>query len=125
MMFSMTKYKLTATAIPAFVTEASATLQTQGDQPLFKFTLKELEPVIKTWLWQLSQPEVSQEQPKEPEKYLTRRDMANLLRLSLVTLDKYIANGTIRSKKLGRRILFEPGECDRVMGMMANNTFKR
>ena len=125
MMFSMTKYKLTATAIPAFVTEASATLQTQGDQPLFKFTLKELEPVIKTWLWQLSQPEVSQEQPKEPEKYLTRRDMANLLRLSLVTLDKYIANGTIRSKKLGRRILLEPGECDRVRGMMGNNTFKR
>lgn len=122
----MTKYKLTATGdIPEFVHQANTLIDQRGDEPLFKFTLREYDTLNQYYQWRASNPQHELKKPEEPKRYLTRRDMANLLRLSLVTLDKYIANGTIRSKKLGRRILFEPGECDRVMGMMANNTFKR
>ena len=49
------------------------------------------------------------EQEKQPE-YLTRKQTANKLHLSLGTLDQYVKCGLIKSYKIGHRVLFKTDE---------------
>lgn len=52
---------------------------------------------------------LQKEQENKPE-YLTRKQTAERLHLSLGTLDKYVKNGLITSFKIGHRVLFKTDE---------------
>jgi len=116
------KLVLSATAAPDFVTEATATIRQYGNFPLYTLTIKQLESVFKTWIWQLSQPP-----PKsmEPERYLTRSEVAKILNLSLPTLTKYCELGLITARKVGTRYLFSPEEVAAAVEKINTNTLKR
>lgn len=46
-------------------------------------------------------------QPKEPSpKYLTRQEVAGLLKISLPTLNAYTRKGIIKSSRVGIRVLY-------------------
>ncbi|MFV0189736.1 MULTISPECIES: helix-turn-helix domain-containing protein [Empedobacter] len=61
---------------------------------------------------------------KQPE-YLTRRQTASKLHLSLGTLDQYVKSGLITSYKIGHRVLFKSNEInDSLFQSIQNQKFK-
>ena len=50
------------------------------------------------------------EERENSTKYLTRKETANKLHLSLTTLDSYVKNGIIPCHKIGHRVLFKLDE---------------
>lgn len=46
----------------------------------------------------------------KPDKYLTRKEVAEQLRVSLVSIDKAVADGRLHSHRLGGRILFRESD---------------
>ena len=49
-------------------------------------------------------------QPKEEPKYLTRKEAATLIHITLPTLRKWVLNGTIQERRIGSRILYSEDE---------------
>ena len=50
--------------------------------------------------------------PKTDTKYLTRRETAHRLRISLVTLTDWVNPGKIRAHKIGGRVLFRDSDVE-------------
>ncbi len=50
------------------------------------------------------------EERENSTKYLTRKETAKKLHLSLTTLDSYVKNGIIPCHKIGHRVLFKLDE---------------
>lgn len=48
--------------------------------------------------------------PKDQPEYLTRRQAANVLHLSLTTLDTYTRIGILKAKKVGHRVLYRASD---------------
>lgn len=48
----------------------------------------------------------NKEPPPLPQEYLTRAQVSRLLSISLVSLGKYVKNGSIPAKRLNNRVLF-------------------
>jgi excisionase family DNA binding protein len=48
-------------------------------------------------------------------QYLTRKEAARLLKITLPTLWEWVKSGKIRSYKIGRRVLFKPQEIDEML----------
>ena len=51
-------------------------------------------------------------QPKEPTEYLTRSDMAQMLKIDLSTLHNWTKKGKLRSYALGNRVYYKRHEVD-------------
>lgn len=51
--------------------------------------------------------------PSVPKFLLSRREAAQSLSISLRTLDYLIADGKLTVRRIGRRVLIEPGELER------------
>lgn len=61
---------------------------------------------------------------KQPE-FLTRKQTADKLHLSLGTLDQYVKSGLITSYKIGHRVLFKSDEInDSLFQSIKNQKFK-
>jgi hypothetical protein len=89
--------------IPSFLELSATTLSELGANPLFSISLTKLEPVLKTWIWEVLQ----EVQPKEEgTKYLTRKEACEMLHVSLPTLTRYSELGLIPAKRIGFRILY-------------------
>lgn len=67
----------------------------------FQFTPEDLQT-----LRGLIREELQAMQPKET-KYLSRKEAADKLKISLPTLSSWVNKGMIRQSKLGNRVLFE------------------
>ena len=61
---------------------------------------------------------IPQSQPQEPDRYLTRREAADLLGVSIISLDRYRHNGFLPSYRIGRRILFRESEINNAIEKM-------
>lgn len=54
-------------------------------------------------------------QPKEPEDFLTRLEVAKLLKISLVTVHQWSNTGILKRYKVGRRTYFSRKEINETM----------
>lgn len=54
-------------------------------------------------------------QPKEPERWLTRKETAKLLKISLVCLHDWVNKEIIKAYKLGNRTYFNQKEIEKVL----------
>lgn len=62
---------------------------------------------------------------KKGNEYLTRKQVANKLHLSLGTLDVYVKKGLINSYKIGHRVLFKSDEINEsLFEKIQNQKFK-
>ncbi len=52
------------------------------------------------------------------EEFLGRRDVANIFKVSLVTIDAWRRKGILKPYKIGKRILFKRSELDRSLRIM-------
>jgi excisionase family DNA binding protein len=57
-------------------------------------------------------------------KYLSRKETALLLKITLTTLRDWVKSGKIRAHKIGRRVLFKPKEIDEMLGEQLKNVRK-
>lgn len=48
--------------------------------------------------------------PKDPEVYLTRKEVSNLLTVSLVTLNKWNKTGRLKAYGIGKRVLYKQSD---------------
>jgi len=53
---------------------------------------------------------VIKEKPPTKEAYLTRKETAAKLRISLPTLGEYVKKGILKSAKIGSRVLFDEAD---------------
>ena len=51
-------------------------------------------------------------QPKQPTEYLSRKDVAAMLGVSLVTVSEWTKKGLLRSFKLGNRVYYKRNEVE-------------
>jgi excisionase family DNA binding protein len=68
--------------------------------------LQEIEKIIERRLQGISQ------QTSKPSEYLTRKEVARLLRVSLPTIHEWTSSGFLISHKIGNRVLFKPEEVE-------------
>ena len=54
----------------------------------------------------------SQLQPKEPVHYLTRRQVAEMFAISLVTVNEWRKKGILKAYKIGNRVYFKRNEVE-------------
>lgn len=59
------------------------------------------------------------------EKYASRKEVSERLRISLPTLNSYIKQGKIKSYRIGRRILFKWDEVENVLEEITSSKYKR
>jgi excisionase family DNA binding protein len=51
-------------------------------------------------------------EPRRPKTYLSRAEVSTLLNVSLVTLNKWNKNGTLKAVGLGGRVLYRQEDID-------------
>lgn len=54
--------------------------------------------------------ELSLINPKETQRYLSRQEVANLLKISLPTLNEYTRTGIIKGSRIGSRVLYDEAD---------------
>ena len=63
--------------------------------------------------------------PDFPKTYLTRKETAKLLQISLVTLNAWSKNGIIQSYRIGGRIRYKLTEIDEALKEVKNLKYRR
>ena len=58
-------------------------------------------------------------------KYLNRFEVADLLRISLPTLNNWSKSGIVQSYRIGNRILYKTEEIDQAVQVVKNLKYKR
>lgn len=90
------------------MTEANDIERVCADNPIFTLTVRQLKTLFTAWLHDQPAPVEA-----EPLRYLSRKEAAERLGISLVTLDKYCKLGILTRHKVGSRYLFDQGEIDK------------
>ncbi len=57
--------------------------------------------------------------------YLTREEVAKLLRISLPTLHDWTKTGTIKAYRIGRRVLYKENEVNSSLHSIISNKYKK
>jgi len=60
-----------------------------------------------------------------PKKYLTKKETAALLRMSLPTIQRLTASGKIKGSRIGRRILYSADEIQEAMKRIETLKYNR
>ena len=60
-----------------------------------------------------------------PEQYLTRKETAKLLQISLVTLRDWSVKGILQSYKIGGRIRYKKSDLDEALKAQKNLKYRR
>lgn len=82
--------------------------------------LDKIGQLIDTKIWDIQQPT-----GKNQSKLISRREAANLLQISLPTLDDYTKRGLLNSYRIGRRILFKREEVEQSLIQRNFGKFKK
>lgn len=69
--------------------------------------------------------ENSRQEANQSEKYVTREEVSQRLRISLPTLNTLTKSGTINSYRIGRRVLYKWDEVDAILQEVTSTKYKR
>ena len=86
--------------------------------------IEQLEPLLKSWIRDCMNYGPSTD-TSNPPKYLTRSEVAAILRISLVTLDKYRKLGIIPWLLMGGNVRFRSEDLDEAFKTIANIKHQR
>lgn len=83
--------------------------------------LSEALPAIETWLRNAVRDEVERaleadHKKQKPTKQYSREETAKLLNISKITLWSMEKKGDIKAVRIGRRVLFDESEINRILG---------
>lgn len=80
---------------------------------------------IETLLLDIKHQPKQAEPTEKPTGLLTRREVAQKLRITLVTLDKYTKAGTLQSYKIGGQIRYKAAEIEKAFEQVKNAKYRR
>ncbi|MCE5347116.1 MAG: helix-turn-helix domain-containing protein [Bacteroidales bacterium] len=84
--------------------------------------LKKLfKEVLEEKLSQLPKPEIK----GKKSNYLNRFEVAEMLKISLPTLNNWSKSGIVQSYRIGNRVLYKPDEIDQAIQTVKNLKYKR
>jgi len=63
--------------------------------------------------------------PEPPQSYITKKEAAAKLRLSLPTLDRLTSDGTLQGYRVGRRVLYKADEVEQALTKIHTLKYKR
>jgi excisionase family DNA binding protein len=86
-------------------------------------TAQELESIIENAV-QRALPKQAPEGDKQPQ-FITRQEAANLLGVSLVTIDKWSKEGHLKKFRIGGRIRFKTVEVQKALSEVKDLKYKR
>jgi excisionase family DNA binding protein len=66
-----------------------------------------------------------QEKPDDYDVLLSRKDVATLLQVSLITVSKYQKKGSLPYSKLGRKVYFKKGDIMKALERPVKYQYKR
>ena len=80
----------------------------------------EVMPILQSWMRQTINEEVAKaleadRLKRQPAKQYTRQEVARLLHVSLPTLWQYVKDGKLNATHVGRRVLFDEAEVNRLL----------
>ena len=76
-------------------------------------TLEELTSIIELSILKALSHTPGIQTKKDPSKeYLTRKEVAGMLSITLPTLHKFSLNGRIKAYRIGSRVLYKPNEVE-------------
>lgn len=84
-------------------------------QLFFTLSLKEAKAVIRDCINECLQENKPNVPSPDLPRYLTRKEVAKILGLSLPTLDRYNSLGLIQSKRIGNRVLFSDEDIQKAL----------
>jgi excisionase family DNA binding protein len=64
-------------------------------------------------------------QPETPQRYITKKEAAVKLRLSLPTLNRLTSDGTLTGYRVGRRVLYKSDQIDQALSEIQTLKYKR
>ena len=67
---------------------------------------------------------LKQFKPEETTKFLTRKEVCQLLKISLPTLHNWTKEGMVKSYKIGTRVLYKTTEIEEALGIKKNQRFR-
>lgn len=85
-------------------------------------SIEEFSETLRT----LIREELSLLTPKEStSKFLTRQEAANLLKISLPTLNEYTRSGIIKGSRIGTRVLYAEADVDEAVKAIPTLKYRR
>jgi len=87
---------------------------------LTNFSLEELKQTVREEIKSVLKTQSLQQQADIPQGYLTRKSVAELLSISLNTVDKYCSLGYLQAYEIGKRILFKESEIEKSLVPIKN-----
>jgi excisionase family DNA binding protein len=79
---------------------------------------------IECLLLELKEQPVQSEKPEQP-RFITRQEAAQLLGVSLVTIDKWSKEGHLKKFRIGGRIRFKAAEVQKALSEVKDLKYKR
>jgi len=70
-------------------------------------------------------PQSNEQDKNSNEIYLTRKELANLLRITLPTLNNYTKQNIIQGHRIGRRVLYKKNEVEGMLQVINSTKYKR
>ena len=67
----------------------------------------------------------AQNNQENQTKFLSRKEVAELLKISLVTLNEYSKLGWLKSYKIGKRVLYKKDEVEQSLHTVLSNKHKK
>lgn len=86
-------------------------------------SINELNKMIMTAVSEAVQPFIPDPEPET--KYLTRKETADLLGISLVTLNDWTKKGVIKAYRINTRIRYKSNEVEKAINEVESLKFKR
>ena len=83
---------------------------------------------LKRLLKEVLEESINHSRPKVETKiqpYLNRFEVAEMLKISLPTLNNWSKSGIIQSYRIGNRVLYKPDEIDKAVKTVKNLKYKR
>lgn len=80
---------------------------------------------IESLLLDLKHQPLKPQEPQTPAHLLTRREVADRLQISLISVDKYAKQGILKSYRIGGAIRFKSGEVDKALEEVRNAKHRR
>jgi len=83
----------------------------ENNQPIFDYLDKKFEEVKKLYIESFQEIRESY-QPKEPTKYLTKREVSKMLCINLASVNNWTNKKILQSYRIGGRVLYKRSEIE-------------
>lgn len=85
----------------------------------------DLKKILREVLEESNQKESKPKQSLKPISYLDRFEVAEMLKISLPTLNNWSKSGILQSYRIGNRVLYKQDEIDQAVHAVKNLKYKR